>query len=195
MWGGVTTAGQLGGKIMMAGVALVAVAIACVQTVFPLGPPNGSASEVIGPTGGLIATDEGTTVIVPPNALDASVTIAVALNASAPPLTQARSLTTAHVLTPEGQTFGVPVCVTLSYEPELLPAGMTGQNVFLYSAPQDSGDYQPVPSLAVDPTHVMGMTTHFSNVFAAYGGEGGQELPLDAGCVLLDAGDGGDGGT
>jgi hypothetical protein len=189
-----TMTGQLGGKILLALVAIFAVGLACVQTVFPLGPPNGTASETIGPNGGLIATNEGTTLIVPPEALDASVTITVGLNPSPPPLTQATALTSAHVFTPEGQTFGVPVCVTLSYEPELLPAGVTGQNVFLYSAPQDSGAYVAIPSLAVDSTHVMGMTTHFSNVFAAYGGEGGQELGPDAGCELLDAGDGGEAG-
>lgn len=174
----------------------IAVTLACVQTVFPVGPANGSASGVIGPGGGQIMTDEGTIVTVPPDALDASVTVAVALNASPPPITQAIALTSAHTLTPEGQTFGVPVCVTLSYEPELLPAGMTGQNVFLYTASQDSGAYVPLPTLALDPTHVMGMTTHFSNVLAAYGGDGGQELPPDAGCELEDGGEeGGDGGS
>lgn len=172
----------MGFALVAAGVAVVA----CVQTVLSLPLPPGSDSEVIGTGGGTLTTSEGTVLVVPPGALDANVTITVAENPSPPLLTQAVAITPAHTFGPEGQKFSKPVCITLPYEPEQLPPGMTGQNVFLYSAPVDSGMYQVVPSLAVDPTHVMGMTTHFCNVFVAYA-DAGPELPLDAACAEPDA--------
>jgi len=175
-------------SLAAAGVA----AVACVQTVMSLPSPPGTASEVVGPGGATLVTND-TLLVVPPKALDASVNVTIAPNATPPPLTQAVAITPAHTFGPEGQTFGIPVCITLSFEPAQLPPGMTGQNVFLYSAPQDSGDYQVVPSLAVDSTHVMGMTTHFSNVFVAYA-DGGPELPLDAGCETPDAEEDGEAG-
>ena len=169
----------------------VAAVVACVQTILPLGPTPGTANEVIGPAGGTLSTSEGTTLVVPPDALDENENITIALNPSAPPLTQATPLTAAHVFGPEGLTFATPVCMTLAYEPQLLPDGATGQSVFLYSAPYDSSVYEPMPTMPVDPTHVMGMTTHFSNVVAGYGG-GGVELAADAGCVTGEAGEAGE---
>jgi hypothetical protein len=173
--------------------AVAGVVVACVPTILlQNGPPAGGASQVVDQTGGVVTTNEGTTLVIPPGALTAQTTITITLRPDAAAPAGVTPVTAAHQFGPEGQTFLVPVCITLAFEPELLPAGTTEQGVVLYSAPQDGGpnDYQPLETSAVDRSHVIGMTTHFSNVVAAYGGA--QELPPDAGVVGCDAGDGGD---
>jgi hypothetical protein len=172
------------------------VVAACVPTILlQNGPPAGGASQVVDQSGGVVTTNEGTTLVIPPGALTAQTTITITLVPDATAPSGVMPVTAVHQFGPEGQTFLVPVCITLAFEPELLPAGTTEQDVVLYSAPQDGGpsDYQPMTTSAADPSHVIGMTTHFSNVVAAYGGA--QELPPDAGVVSCDAGDGGDGAS
>ncbi len=172
--------------------AVVALGAACVPTILlPVNPPNGGASQEVDPSGGVVTTDEGTTLVVPAYALDADITVTIALDPDAVAPAGLTPVTAAHVFGPEGQTFGTPVCITLAFQPGLLPDGTTQQNVVLYSAPIDGGpgSFVPMPTVGTDPTHVTGMTTHFSIVYAAYGGDAG-ELPPDAaeGC---EAGEGG----
>ncbi len=79
--------------------------------------------------------------------------------------------------------FAVPVCITLSFEPGLLPPGTTEENVVVYSeAAEDAGGgYVPIPTFAADPSHVTGMTSEFSTMTAGYGSA--EEIPDgDAGC-------------
>lgn len=141
-----------------------------------------------------MTTNEGTTLVIPPKALTAQVTITIALDPSPAPLTQATAVTAAHVFGPDGVAFQVPVCITLAFEPGLLPQSVTENDVVLYAAPPGSGAYVPLPTVAVDATHVMGTTQAFAaTVFAAYGGA--TEIPADAAAApSCDAGDGGDAG-
>ena len=155
-------------------------AAACtVQTILPYGsgPPAGTASQVVGAGGGVVTADDGTTLLIPPMALMNDVTITINLDPSPPPLTQARQLAPAHVFGPEGQTFLLPVCVTLAFEPGLLPAGATEANVVLYATVPDAGGYEPLPTMSADGMHVTGMTTQLSETMAAYG----DVLEVDAG--------------
>jgi len=152
-------------------VGATAVVAACtVQTIFPFGtgPLPGSASQMVGPAGGLVTANDGTTLLIPPQALAGDVTITVALDPDTAELPGARALGAAHFLGPAGQTFSKPVCVTVSFEPALLPSGTTETNVVLY-ATQGDGGYAPVTTLTADPTHVTGMISLFSTVVAAYG--------------------------
>lgn len=165
------------GAVILAGGTF---AVACtVQTILPYGggPQAGTASQIVGAGGGIVTADDGTTLLIPPMALASDVTITIGLDPSPAPLTEARALTPAHVFGPEGQTFLLPVCVTLAFEPGLLPEGATEANVVLYTTLPEAGGYEPLPTMATDPDHVTGMTTHFSTVMAAYG----EVLEVDAG--------------
>jgi hypothetical protein len=165
------------GAVILGGAAFV---VACtVQTILPYGgaPQPGSASQVVGAGGGIVTANDGTTLLIPPMALAGDVTITIGLDPTPPPLTQARSLTPAHVFGPEGQTFLLPVCVTLSYEPGLLPEGATQSNVVVYATVPDAGGYEPLPTMATDGMHVTGMTKELSEMMAAYG----DVLEVDAG--------------
>jgi hypothetical protein len=168
-----------------------AVAVACsVQTIFPFGtgPSVGTASQLVGAAGGIVTADDGTSILIPPNALTTNVTITIAIDTTAPPLTIATGLASPHVFGPVGQQFALPVCVTLAFEPGLLPQGGTEQNVVVYSVPEDSGAYVALPTFAADPSHVTGMTTEFGTMVAGFGPS--QELmgdAGDAGCGELDA--------
>jgi hypothetical protein len=175
--------------------AIAALLASCVPTINAnRGTPAGGASQVVDATGGTVTTNEGTTLVIPPKALSSQVTITIALDPAPVPITQATAVTAAHVFGPDGITFKVPVCITLAFEPELLPQGVTENDVVLYAAPTGSGAYQPLPTSAVDATHVMGTTSQFATtVFAAYGAAA--EIPADAaGAPSCDAGDGGDAG-
>ena len=155
-------------------------AVACtVQTILPYGgaPPAGTASQIVGAGGGIVTANDGTSLLIPPMALMNDVTITIDLDPTPPPLAQARSLTSGHVFGPEGQTFLLPVCVTMSYEPGLLPEGVTQANVVLYATVPDAGGYEPLPTMATDATQVTGMTMQLSEVTAAYG----DVLEVDAG--------------
>jgi ZU5 domain len=148
-----------------------AVVGACtVQTIFPFGtaPLPGSASQMVGAAGGLVTANDGTTLLIPPQALSGDVTITIALDPDTAELPNPRALGAAHLLGPPGQAFTKPVCVTVSFEPALLPPGTTETNVVLY-ATQEDGGYAPVTTLTADPTHVTGMVSVFSTVVAAYG--------------------------
>jgi hypothetical protein len=166
---------------------LAAVAVACtIQTIFPYGtgPQAGTASQQVGAGGGLVAANDGTSVLVPAGALSSTVTVTIGLEPDAAPLTGATSVTTPHAFGPTGQAFARPVCVTLSFEPGQLPQGTTEQNVVLFAqAPEDAGGgYVPLPTFAADPTHVTGMTSTFSTMTAGYG-DGTEEISgMDAGC-------------
>jgi len=157
------------GAVFLAGGVL---GVACtVTTINPYGVPPfpGTASQLVGAGGGILTTNDGTTLLIPAGALTADVTITIGLDPTPPPVAGARTLTSGHLFGPAGQTFAVPVCVTLSYEPGLLPAGGTQANVVLYSVVDDAGEYGALPTMAADPTQVTAMTTQLSEVVAGFG--------------------------
>jgi hypothetical protein len=160
-----------------------AIIVACtVQTIFPYGtaPLPGSATQLVGAAGGLVTANDGTTLFIPPQALAGDVTITIALDPDKAELSQAQALGAAHVLGPSGQAFSKPVCVTLSFEPALLPQGTTETSVVLYAALEDGG-YAALPTLTSDPTHVTATVSQFSTIVAAYGSA--QEVDAsDANC-------------
>jgi hypothetical protein len=173
------------GLAVVAGAAIV---VACsVQTIFPNGtaPSPGSASQIVGAGGGIVTTNDGTSLFIPPGALTADVTISIAIDSSAAEPTPARALGAAHVFGPEGKTFLQPVCITLSFEPAMLPQGTSEANVVVYATVPDAGGYEPLTTVPSDPAHVTGMTTQFATVVAAYGSA--LEIAPDASDVSCDA--------
>jgi len=92
-------------------------------------PPT-SVTQTIGSQGGTIAGPNGIVLTVPADALavDTSITIAVDA-AGAPPLPSGSRLLAPLVsLTPHGTSFGVPVTLSVPFDPTQLPSG---QHAFL----------------------------------------------------------------
>jgi len=175
------------GAIILGGGALL---VACtIQTIYPYGggPSAGTASQVVGAGGAIVTTTDGTMLVIPPMALSSDVTITIDLDPSPPPLTGAHGLAPPHVFGPEGQMFAIPVCVTLSFEPGLLPDGTTEENVVLYTTLPEAGVYGPLETLAAGPTQATGMTNHFSTILPAYGAQ--QELDAGKDADYCDADD------
>jgi hypothetical protein len=169
------------------------VATACtVQTIFPFGsaPLPGSASEIVGAGGGIVIANDGTTLFIPPQALPGDVTITIGLDPDTVELPDAQALAAGHVFGPPGQVFGAPACVTVSFEPALLPPGTTETSVVLYAPTEDGGGYVPVPTWTTDATHVTGTVSQLSTLVAAYGSAKEQDASV-ASCdaSVLDAGD------
>jgi hypothetical protein len=160
----------------------VLAAIACSSTQGTQ-PSAQTTSQVVGASGGTVTAADGTQVAIPPGALPGDVTITIAPNPLAPALTQGISIAPAHLFGPEGQQFLAPVTVTLAFASASLPPSATEQQILVYTAPQGSGDYQPLPTTLVDATHVAGQTTHFSNVCPGVphvGGDAGGDSAADA---------------
>ncbi|HEX3344149.1 MAG TPA: hypothetical protein VHS09_06225 [Polyangiaceae bacterium] len=157
------------GAVVLAGGVL---GVACtVTTINPygVGPFPGTASQIVGAGGGIVTANDGTTLLIPPGALTADVTVTIGIDPSPAPLRIAQTLTYGHVFGPAGQTFAVPVCVTLAYEPGLLPAGAVPTDVDVYAEHGDAGTYAVLPTLGTDPTHVTGMTTQLAEMVVGYG--------------------------
>jgi glucosylceramidase len=128
-------------------------------------PGGESASEVIGPNGGLVELPDGSSVSVPEGALTHDVTISIRTDPNAP---SAAALGTpvglTYLLGPEGQQFLKPVTVTLAIEPSEIPPGETESDIVTYTAPRASSDYTPLGTSAANSLHVVSTTTHFSHV-------------------------------
>ena len=129
---------------MACAVACAAAAVACsIQTIFPEGldPPPGTASGQVGAAGGFVTANDGTFIYIPPNALQSQVVITIGLAPDAGAPDGATPVGAAHVFGPPGLVFYGPVCVTMTFEPPILPEGTTEANVVVY---------EQVPSPAVD---------------------------------------------
>jgi ZU5 domain len=171
--------------------ALLVATDCTVQTIFPFGsaPLPGSASQIVGAGGGLVTANDGTSIFIPPQALPGDVTITIGLDRDTAELPDAQALSAGHVFGPSGQLFGTPACVTVSFEPALLPQGTTETSVVLYAPGEDGGAYAPVPTWTADATHVTGTVSRLSTLVAAYGST--QELDASipsCDASLLDAG-------
>lgn len=139
------------------------------------GAPGKPISAAIGPSGGSLTAAEGaakgSSVVIPTGALDSSVTITLAPSEPATGLPASIvAAGPAIVLGPEGQTFSVPVTVTV-------PA--TGAATGMYSRPVTGGTWSPVAGASYDASRsvVVAQTTHFSMFVAvrsaSAGGDGG----------------------
>ncbi|HEY8091118.1 MAG TPA: hypothetical protein VIF09_24815 [Polyangiaceae bacterium] len=135
-----------GAVLVLGGVAAAsaAAAVACsIQTIFPggLDPPPGTASQQVGAAGGTVSANDGTSIYVPPNALKSQVVITIGLAPDAGAPDGATSVGAAHVFGPPGLVFYGPVCVTMAFEPPILPQGTTEANVVVYEqVPPSAGD-------------------------------------------------------
>jgi O-glycosyl hydrolase len=143
-------------------VAMTTLFLACSSSK-PLGNGAQLASEFIGPNGGIVTLPDGSSVSVPPGALDQEVTLSMQSVTGVPVPAIGTSVGLTYRVGPEGQTFDMPVTVTLAFDPTEIPSGKSAKDIVVYTAPREATDYYtPLPTTLVDSLHVAVTTTHFS---------------------------------
>jgi hypothetical protein len=130
--------------------------------------PSVQVTQVIGPSGGKVtSTDGNATIEIPAAALSADTSISIESAPQAPPPPAATLVSTPFTFHPEGQRFLQPVKVTLAFDPALLPASATSNDVVIYTAPEGSADYASLATTLSDRSQVVAAVTHFSTFVAA----------------------------
>jgi hypothetical protein len=127
-------------------------------------------------------TANGITVEIPAGALSKSVTVTGTSSATS----ASNAIGPAFVLGPEGQTFAMPVRVTVPFVMAQLTAkGLTTADVEVETAPQGTTQFTSLGGSLVDATHVATTTMHFSIFVATAGGDvdGGTCAPLNSSCA------------
>lgn len=125
-------------------------------------PGEHVAEESVGPAGGTVATESGTSVIVPAGALASAATVTIA--PADPPEARQREVVPGTVFDfgPDGLTFTQPVQIRIPYEIAQLPQGASEQALRLHRL--ESGSWVRVAASRVDTAdrEVVGETSHFS---------------------------------
>jgi hypothetical protein len=138
-------------------------------------------SETVGATGGTVALDDGTQVVVPAGALatPTAITVEAVPNAVPPDGTDAVGKT--YRFGPEGLTFQTPVVVTLAVAADLLPPDRTIDEVAIFTAPGDTTAFTPLATSVADSHHVSAGTSHFSRFLPVIGKKRGADfgVPTD----------------
>ena len=144
------------------GFAIVAVVASCRAST----PGTPALAKTIGPSGGTLATRDGSSVEIPAGAL-ASPT-AITIQVLAPGALPGGGIPglAGLELGPEGQTFLAPITITLAFEPAALPPMTQGSDLAVFTTPAGTMDhaYWLATHLA-DAHHVSAQTTHFSWVW------------------------------
>jgi hypothetical protein len=127
-------------------------------------PGPKASSNTIGPAGGMVDGNDGSYLVIPPGALQTTVTITMTPvpNDSMPG--GGVSGGSAVVLGPEGLRFTIPIEVYMVFEN--LPAGVSPTDLRLFTAPAGADGYAyQLPTTVADDAHLMAKTTHFSEVY------------------------------
>lgn len=142
----------------------------------------GTVTPTVGTTGGTVAGPSGGSVVIPAGALSATTSVAIAPVSSGFPPLGATSQAQGEVLafTPHGQSFAVPVMVTVPF------TGGTGSGLRLMTA-DPGGSWSVVSNAVVSGNAMTASVNHFSyfavvNPADADGGSGG---PLDGTWVIM----------
>lgn len=159
---------------------------------------------LVGASGGSLYAPDGTGVSVPAGALVVDTTLSLEASPLEPVPTMATIVGTPTLFGPEGIQFEGTVSVTMSYNPQLLPAGSLASDIVVYTAPAGTQAFQALPTSVLDGSHVLTTTTHFCVLVAAVPeGVGAMDGGADAemadseAAATADAGDdvGGDAGA
>jgi hypothetical protein len=152
----------VGAALAVASVGL-GIAAGCTTTSSTSPAASAPASKVIGSGGGTIGTSDGTAQVdIPEGALPADTTITITPNADAPAPPDSTVVGVAYTFGPQGLTFAKPITVTLAFDPSKLPAGLSPSAIVVFTAPDGTSVYEPLPTSVKDATHVSATTTHFS---------------------------------
>lgn len=125
----------------------------------------------IGPAGGAVLGPNGAQVVVPAGALSGSTAIAVTEASSGnPPLPASHTAVGAvYAFTPHGQSFALPVTMTVPFDPALVPPGSAVK--LFKTANGASGPWQEVPGATVVGHLLSGAATGFSMVVPMVGNQ------------------------
>lgn len=120
-----------------------------------------SATAYISVSGGSLTTPGGDASLnVPAGALSGDQSITVSPNSK---VTPPGNISGAYDYGPDGQTFTSPVTVSIKYDPDLMPAGMSASDLRLAWL-AGNGIWEIISGSTVDETNnlVSGQTSHFS---------------------------------
>lgn len=121
--------------------------------------PSNGTTTIIGPAGGVATTADGTiTIVVPAGAVASSTAITIAPSSANTPQ---GNIGEVFDLGPEGTTFNTPVTISVKYDPNLIPQGVTESSLTL--AFLSGSTWTDIPT-TVDTVNKLlnGQTTHFS---------------------------------
>jgi ZU5 domain len=117
-------------------------------------------TKSVGAEGGTVSASDGTSVLIPMNALAMSSNITItSVGAQAP--SGSLLVGPAYDFGPDGTTFTQPVTITLPFDPSKLPSGRSSADVVIYTAPRGSTNYQALAT-TVSGNTVQTTTTHFT---------------------------------
>src|SRR5262245_35465173 len=126
-------------------VAACAMLVSCgSDTKDPTGGGGGEthSEETIGTEGGSVDLGDGQAgVEIPSGALPEGTTITVTATPEADPPEDAEIVGAPVTFGPEGQTFSVPVTVTLTFDPASVPEGVSTADLVVYTAPAGTTDF------------------------------------------------------
>ncbi len=117
-------------------------------------------------TGGTVSTSDGTSVVIPADALSTSTAISVGSESNTVSVAGVTLVGTVYRFGPEGTQFAKPVTVTLAFDPSKLPSADTSANIVIMTAPVGSSSFTPLATTVVDASHVSATTAHFSDFVA-----------------------------
>jgi uncharacterized protein YjdB len=116
----------------------------------------------IGTAGGTATSVNNTAkVVIPAGALTSGTTVTVAPASSAPGMSGLVA-GAAYEFGPSGTTFAVPVVISITYDPAMLPPNVPESSLQLYTASGSSWVLVPGSSVNTATHTVSGSTTHFS---------------------------------
>jgi hypothetical protein len=145
---------KLGSGIVGTGIVLLGV-VACSSSSTPGGGGTGGGGDGgttvatgIGPAGGTVTHPSGAKVVIPPDALKATVNIEIAEEATPASLPFSAS-GKFYWLKPEGQKFERPVMITLPYDPAIEPG--PDPQITMFTAPHGTTTFTARASTTVDP--------------------------------------------
>jgi hypothetical protein len=157
------------GRLARVGALLLAtfsVVIACSHEPSESKDPQRIGSGKVGAAGGVVASDDGTTVTIeiPPGALNEEKEITIAkVDMQAPQVAGSVSAGTTIELGPEGIAFQQPVRVILAFDSTKRGASTAEiPTIFTAAKGASASAFVAMPTVGVDGTHVATTTTHFS---------------------------------
>ena len=122
-------------------------------------------TATVSAAGATVVNSDGTGVEVPAGALtgDVSVTVTPTPDAPVPSASQAQTIVgTPTTFGPSGLKFAQPVTVLITFDPSKLPVGTDPSKLVVFTAPEGSNAYEPLPTTVRDGTRLAAATTHFS---------------------------------
>ena len=129
---------------------------------------NAAPAGMIGAAGGTVSGPSGAKVVIPAGALASDTAIAISLAPSSAALPEGNaSVGPVFAFTPHGQTFLLPVTITVPVDPAQMPAGAT---VRLHKTMNGAaGPWQEVAGATLAGNLLSGQVTSFSDVVPTVG--------------------------